>query len=118
VTPEFLIDAEQMNHRTRTGVLTASDQRTRTSVTDGVLMIEDARILGTARCAEAGSVFSIDTVIMNVASPSVLAWTVHRIIRMLLYDDIRFVIYSTVGAVLIGQVIRVLIKRWKKTQAG
>ena len=122
VTPEFLINTEQMNHRTRTGVLTTSDQRTRTSVTDGVLMIEDARILGTAWCTEAGSVFSIDSVIMNVAPPSVLAWTIHRIVRILLYDDIRFVIYSTVGstvgAALIGHFIRILIKRWKNAQAG
>ncbi len=118
VTPEFLIDAEQMNHRTRTGVLTTSDQRTRTSVTDGVLMIEDARILRTAWCAEAGSVLSIDTVIMDVEPPSVLAWTVQRIVRILLYDDIRFVIYSTVGAVLFGHLIPVLIKRRKKAQAG
>ena len=121
-TPEFLINAEQMNHRTRTGVLTTSDQRTRTSVTDGVLMIENARILGTAWCAEAGSVFSIDTVIMDVTPPSAPVWTVHRIVRMLLYDDIRFVIYSTVGSTvgvaLIGHFIRILIKRRKNAQAG
>jgi len=98
VTPEFLVSAEQMNHRTRTGVLTTSDQRTRTSVADGVLMIGNARILGTAWCTEAGSVISIDTVIMDVAPPSVLIWTIHRIVRILFYDDIRFVIYSTVGA--------------------
>lgn len=118
VTPEFLINAEQMNHRTRTGVLTVSDQRTRTSVADGVLMIEDARILGTAWCTQAGSVFSIDRVIMDVAPPSVLVRMINRIVRILLYDDIRFVIYSTVGAVLIGQLIRVLIRRWKNAQAG
>jgi uncharacterized surface protein with fasciclin (FAS1) repeats len=118
VTPEFLINAEQMNHRTRTGVLTASDQRTRTSVADGVLMIEDARILGTAWCTQAGSVFSIDRVIMDVAPPSVLVRMINRIVRILLYDDIRFVIYSTVGAVLIGQLMRVLIRRWKNAQAG
>jgi hypothetical protein len=74
VTPEFLIDAERMTHRTRTGVLTASDQRTRTSVTDGVLMIEDARILGTPWCTEAGLVFSIEPVIMDVSPTSVLIW--------------------------------------------
>jgi len=122
VTPEFLIKAEQMNHRTRTGVLTASDQRTRTSVADGVLMIEDARILGTAWCTEAGSVFSIDTVIMDVEPPSVLVRMVHRIVRILFYDDIRFVIYSTVGstvgAVLIGHLISVFIKRRKNGHAG
>ncbi len=118
VTPEFLINAEQMNHRTRTGVLTTYDQRTRTSVTDGVLMIENARILGTAWCTEAGSVFSIDAVIMDVAPPSVLVRTINRIVRILLYDDIRFVIYSTVAGVLLSQLIRLLIKQWKNVQAG
>ena len=118
VTPEFLINAQQMNHRTRTGVLTTSDQRTRTLVADGMLMIEDARILGTAWCTEAGSVFSIDAVIMDVPPPSVLIWTIHRIVRILLYDDIRFVIYSTVGAVLIGFVMSGLIKRLKNAKAG
>jgi len=122
VTPEFLVSAEQMNHRTRTGVLTTSDQRTRTSVADGVLMIDGARILGTAWRTEAGSVFSIDTVIMDVAPSSVLVRTVHRIVRILFYDDIRFVIYSTVGstvgAALIGHFIRILIKRRKNAQAG
>ncbi len=105
VTPQFLIDAEQMNHRTRTGVLKESDQRTQTSVTDGVLMIENARIMGTAWCTEAGSVFSIDAVIMSAATPSVLVRTTNRIVRILLYDDIRFVIYSTVGAVLTGLLV-------------
>ena len=115
VTPEFLIDAERMNHRTRTGVLTESDQRTQTTVTDGVLMIEDAQIMGTAWCTESGSVFSIDAVIMNVATPSVLVRALNRIVRILLYDDIRFVIYSTVGAVLIGTVVALLAgKRTKR----
>ena len=85
-------------------------------------MIENARILGTAWCTEAGSVFSIDTVIMDVEPPSAPVWTVHRIVRMLLYDDIRFVIYSTVGSTvgvaLIGHFIRILIKRRKNAQAG
>jgi uncharacterized surface protein with fasciclin (FAS1) repeats len=119
VTPEFLIDSEQMFHRTRTGVLTESDQRTQTSVVDGVLMIEDARILGTAWCTEAGTVFSLDAVIMNVAAPSVIMRTINRIIRILFYDDIRFVIYSTVGAtsisLIVSRVVNGMIKR-KKTQ--
>jgi len=105
VTPQLLISAKRMIHRTRTGVLTKSDQRTRTSVTDGVLLIEDAQIMETAWCTQAGSVFSLDAVIMNVATPATLVRIMNRIIRILFYDDIRFVLYSTAGATLIGLLV-------------
>lgn len=118
VTPQYLLDAGKMAHRTRTGVLSGSDQQTQTIVDNGVLTIEGARIENTAWCTEAGSVFSLDAVIMNVQEPSVLVKTLHRIVRILLYDDIRFVIYSTVVAVLISLIIsRIIIgitKRKKK----
>jgi uncharacterized surface protein with fasciclin (FAS1) repeats len=117
VTPQFLADAQRMTHRTRTGVLRASEQRTRTSFADGVLRIEDARILDTAWCTEAGSVFSIDAVITDVAPPSALARTGYRLVRILFYDDVRFVIYSTVGAVLIGTIVaRVVAGRSRRTE--
>ncbi|MFP4704496.1 MAG: fasciclin domain-containing protein [Spirochaetaceae bacterium] len=70
VNPQFLMDAGHMTHRTRTGVLTGSDQRTQTTFADGVLMIEGAQIAGTAWSAQAGSVFSLDAVIMDVGRPS------------------------------------------------
>lgn len=118
VTPQFLADAGRMTHRTRTGVLTASEQRTRSSLTDGgVLRIEDARILGTAWCTEAGSVVSIDAVIMDVAPPSAWARAGYRLVRILFYDDVRFVIYSTAGAVLIGTIVaRVVSGRARRPQ--
>ena len=117
VTPQFLADAGRLTHRTRTGVLRASEQRTRTSVADGVLRIEGARILGTAWCTEAGSVFSIDAVITDVATPSALARAGYRLVRILFYDDVRFVIYSTVGAVLIGTIVaRVVVSRSRRTE--
>lgn len=50
VSPQFLADARRMTHRTRTGVLAASEQRTQSSFVDGVLRIEDARVLETAWC--------------------------------------------------------------------
>lgn len=116
VTPRFLSEAEQLYHQTRTGVLTESDQRTQTTVTDGLLLIEGAQIRGNVWCTEAGSVFSLDAVIMNVAPPSVLV----RIIQILFYDDIRFVIYFVVGATLIGLVVSGIVnasnKRTKKSQ--
>lgn len=120
VTPKYLLDAGKMTHRTRTGVLSGSDQQTQTIVDNGVLTIEGARIENTAWCTEAGSVFSLDAVIMNVQEASELVKTVHRIVRILLYDDIRFVIYSTVVAVLISLIIsRIIIgitKRKRKTR--
>jgi|GEM_PF-652708 len=117
VTPRYLLDAGKMNHRTRTGVLSGSDQRTQTVVNNGMLMIEGVRIENTAWCTEAGSVFSLDAVIMNVQEPSVLVKTINRIVNILLYDDIRFVIYSTVIALLFSIIIYrivVAIKNRKK----
>ena len=122
VTPRYLLDAGKMTHRTRTGVLSGSDQRIRTMVDNSVLTIEGARIENTAWCTEAGSVFSLDGVIMNVQEPSVLLKTIHRIVRILLYDDIRFTIYSTVVAVLISLIIsRTIVgitKRKKKDKTA
>lgn len=118
VTLGSLIESGQMYHRTRTGVLTGSDQCIRTSVADGVLLIEDAHIMRTAWCTEAGSVFSVDAVIMDVAIPSVLVRTMHRFIRILLYDDIRFVIYSTAGATLIGSMVSRVVSRMIKRKKG
>jgi hypothetical protein len=51
--------------------------------------------------------------------PSTLTWTWNRLVRILLYDDIRFVIYATVGAVSIGMVVsRVVTRRRRRTQDG
>lgn len=117
VTPQFLFDAGRMNHRTRTGVLTGSDQRIDSSVVDGFLMIEDAIIMDTAWCTEAGSVFSLESVIMSVAKPSVAERMFNRTIRILFYDDIRFFIYSTVFATTVGLFIsHVVGKRLKQKE--
>ena len=70
VTFEYLADGGQIIHQTRTGILTESDQRVRTKVEDGVYTVQDVRISPTAWCTEAGSVFSIDEVITDVAIPS------------------------------------------------
>ncbi|KAL1518787.1 hypothetical protein AB1Y20_003070 [Prymnesium parvum] len=105
VTPQLLLDAGEMEHRTRTGVLTNSDQRTRTTSDQGVLRIEGKTIQSTAWRAEAGSVFAIDGVIMDVTPPPALKWLWNRLIRIVLYEDIRFVIYATVPSVAIGMLI-------------
>jgi uncharacterized surface protein with fasciclin (FAS1) repeats len=111
VTPQLLLDAGEMEHRTRTGVLTGSDQRTRTTSDGGVLRIEGITIGGTASCAEAGSVLAIDGVITDVTPPSLPVWLWNGLVRILLYDDIRFVIYATVPGVVIGSLISGVVRR-------
>lgn len=115
VTPQLLLDAGEMEHRTRTGVLTGSDQRTRTTADGGVLRIEGITIGSTAWCAEAGSVLAIDGVITDVTPPSRPVWLWNRLVRILLYDDIRFVIYATVPAVVIGPLIGGVVRRRRRT---
>lgn len=70
VTFEYLADGGQIIHQTRTGILTESDQRVRTKVEDGVYIVEGIPLGPTAWCTQAGSIFSIDTVITEVATPS------------------------------------------------
>jgi hypothetical protein len=70
VTFEYLADGGQIIHQTRTGILTESDQRVRTSVADGVYTVEGIPLGPVAWCTQAGSIFSIDTVITEVATPS------------------------------------------------
>lgn len=119
VTPQLLIEAGEMEHRTRTGVLTGSDQRTRTTLEDGALRIEGIGIASTAWCTEAGSVLSLDAVITDVAEPSTLEWVWNRLVRILLYEDIRFVIFATVAAVSIGLLVsRVGTRRSRRSRDG
>ena len=70
VTFEYLADGGQIIHQTRTGILTESDQRVRTKVEDGVYTVQDIPLGSTAWCTQAGSIFTIDTVITDVATPS------------------------------------------------
>jgi len=72
---------------------------------------EVKRILPTARGAGAGSVFMIDTVITAVAVPSLPARVGNRLVRALLHDDVRFVIWPTAGAVVIGGVVSLVVQR-------
>jgi hypothetical protein len=88
-----------------------TELRVRSTVVDGELRIEGARILPTAWCAEAGSVFAIDTVLTDVAVPSLPAQVWYRLVRALLYDDVRFVIWPTVGGAAIGIVVSLLVRR-------
>jgi uncharacterized surface protein with fasciclin (FAS1) repeats len=114
VTPEFLIDAGRMVHRTRTGVLTGSDQRPESTVVDGIIMIEGAQVLGTAWRTQTGSVFSLDAVIMDVEPASLPVRIIRRLIRILFYEDIRFFIYSLTASLLVSFVIFGVVSRMRK----
>jgi len=114
VTPAFLLAEGEVVHRTRTGVLSGTEQRIRSTVVDGELRIEGARILPTARCAEAGSVFAIEAVLTDVAVPSPPTQVWYRLVRALLYDDVRFVIWPTVAGAAIGGVISLLVRRSRR----
>ncbi len=111
VTPELLIDAGRMVHRTRTGVLTGSDQRPESTVVDGVIMIEGAQVLETAWRTQAGSVFSLDAVIMDVEPASFPVRVIRRLVRILFYEDIRFFIYSLTAALFVSFVVFRLVSR-------
>ena len=69
ITFDYLADGGQIIHQTRTGILTESDQRVRTKVEDGVYTVEGIPLGPIAWCTQAGSIFSIDTVITEVATP-------------------------------------------------
>ena len=83
ITPQFLSEGGETVHQTRTGILTGSDQRVRTRAIDGVLTVQDSLILPTSWCTQTGSVFSIGTVIMDVAPPS----PVERAIAFVFFEN-------------------------------
>jgi uncharacterized surface protein with fasciclin (FAS1) repeats len=107
VTPRFLADGGEVVHQTRTGILTGSDQRVRTRVEDGVLTVEDAVILPTSWCTQAGSVFSIDRVILEASAPS---W-VERVIYVVFFRY-PYVAVVGLGAVVVGSIL--LLRRRRK----
>lgn len=72
ITPRYLVEGGEVIHQTRTGILTGSDERVRTSVADGVLTVNGATILPTSWCTQTGSVFSISAVLTEAAAPTFL----------------------------------------------
>jgi uncharacterized surface protein with fasciclin (FAS1) repeats len=116
ITFDYIRKNKSVTYRTRTGVLTGSDQRITSTYEDEVYKIENATILSNARCTQAGSVFSIDQVITNADHPSWFTKLGYQTVRILLYDDIRFVIYSTLGAVMIGTITAFMISRRKRKE--
>ncbi len=87
VTFDYLADGGQIIHQTRTGILTESDQRVRTKVEDGVYTVEGIPLGPTAWCTQAGSIFSIDTVITDVATPSWLEQVLGQAIYVVFFQN-------------------------------
>lgn len=112
VTPEFLLSEGELTHRTRTGVLSGTEQRIRSSVVDGKIRIENATVLPMSWCAEGGSVFSIDSVITEVKTPSSIQQFGYRLERTMFYDDSRFIIWPTIFFAMLGVMISTLIRRF------
>lgn len=87
ITFEYLADGGEIIHQTRTGILTESDQRVRTKFEDGVYTVEGIRIGPTAWCTQAGSIFSIDEVITEVATPNLLEQILGQVIYFVFFQN-------------------------------
>ena len=111
ITFDYLAEGGQIVHQTRTGILTGSDQRIRTVAEDGRYSVEGIRLKPVAWCTEAGSVFAIDEVIVDVAAPS---WW-ESALGLAIYYAIFQYPYITVlaGVVLVSGAV-VLILRWSR----
>lgn len=86
VTFEYLADGGQIIHQTRTGILTESDQRVRTKVEGGVYTVEGIPLSPTAWCTQAGSIFSIDQVITEVAVPGLFEQILGQAIYLVFFQ--------------------------------
>ena len=110
VTFEYLADGGQIIHQTRTGILTESDQRVRSKVENGVYTVQDIPLGPRAWCTQAGSIFSIDTVITDVAVPS---WF-ERTLGMAIY--VAFFQYPLLSAIAgIGILVLLGLLLWRYT---
>jgi len=115
ITFDYMKDNHPVTYRTRTGVLTTSDQRITSTYEEGVYKIENATLLDTGYCLEAGSVFMIDQVMTEVEPPSFITKLGYRTVRILFYEDIRFTIYSVGGSLIIGSIVAFVVsKKMKK----
>lgn len=85
ITPQFLAEEVKLVHQTRTGILTGSDQRVRTSASGAVYTVEEVPISTTAWCTQTGSVFSISRVIMSVPTPSLMERFFNNLIYRLFF---------------------------------
>lgn len=108
ITFTYLADGGQIIHQTRTGILTGSDQRVRTKFEDGIYTVEGVRIGPTAWCTQAGSIFSIDQVITEVAAPSLLEQILGQVIYFAFFEH---PILSAIIALGLAALVALLIIR-------
>ena len=111
ITPLYLVEGGEIIHQTRTGIVTGSDERVRTTVTDGVLTVNGATILPTSWCTQTGSVFSIDAVITEVAPPTFLEVAIFVVFFQY---PLVFVIGSI--AIVVGLVVLVRARRKRRAR--
>lgn len=112
VTFEYLADGGQIIHQTRTGILTESDQRVRTNVENGVFTVQGIALGSTAWCTEAGSIFSIDEVITDVAVPSWFERTLGMAIYLLLFQHAY--VSAIIGIAVLALVGLLIVRRLRK----
>lgn len=112
ITFEYLADGGEIIHQTRTGILTESDQRVRTKFEDGVYAVEGIRIGPTAWCTQAGSIFSIDQAITEVATPNLLEQILGQVIYFVFFQNPFLSVMIVLGlAALFGLLIFGFIRR-------
>ena len=112
ITFTYLADGGQIIHQTRTGILTESDQRVTTKFEDGRYTVEGVLIGPTAWCTQAGSIFSIDEVITEVATPSWLESVLGSAIYLLFFEYPY--VTALVGLILVFVVVVIIIRLKRK----
>ena len=112
ITFTYLADGGQIIHQTRTGILTESDQRVTTKFEDGRYTVEGVLIGPTAWCTQAGSIFSIDEVITEVATPSWLESVLGSAIYLLFFE--YSYVTALVGLILVFVVVVIIIRLKRK----
>ncbi len=112
ITFDYLADGGQIIHQTRTGILSESDQRVRTKVEDGMYTVEGIPLGPTAWCTQAGSIFSIDTVITEVATPSWFERILGQAIYVVFFQNPLVSAVVALGlAALVGFIVFRLVRR-------
>ena len=111
ITPRYLVEGGEVIHQTRTGIVTGSDERVRTTVTEGVLTVNGATILPTSWCTQTGSVFSISAVLTEAAAPTFLEQAIYVVFFQY---PLVFLIVTIV--VIVGLVLLVRTRRRRRAR--
>lgn len=108
ITFTVLADESPMIHQTRTGILTDSDQRVTTRFENGVYTVQESTIQSRAYCTQAGSIFSIDEVITEVAIPG---WFERTLGIAIYYAFFEYPLVTAIVAVIVfGLIIWFIVR--------